>query len=51
MGHNLIPATLGNMIGGSVLVATAYACSLGTPGHWIQDRQVSLVLQRAATRH
>jgi hypothetical protein len=34
--HNLIPATIGNWIGGSVLVATAYACSLGTPGHLIQ---------------
>ncbi|KAL4428475.1 hypothetical protein ABPG75_002564 [Micractinium tetrahymenae] len=35
--RNLIPATLGNLIGGTVLVASAYACSLGSPGHALQD--------------
>ena len=38
MRRNLIPSTLGNLIGGSILVGTFYALSLGTPGHAIQVR-------------
>lgn len=33
MGRNLVPATLGNIIGGVVFVGTAYALSFGSPGH------------------
>ncbi|PRW59472.1 formate nitrite transporter [Chlorella sorokiniana] len=35
--RNLIPSTLGNLLGGSILVGSAYACSLGSPGHALQD--------------
>lgn len=31
-----MPSTLGNLLGGSILVASAYACSLGSPGHALQ---------------
>lgn len=34
--RNLVPSTLGNLLGGSILVASAYACSLGSPGHALQ---------------
>ena len=37
MGRNLVPATLGNIIGGSVFVGTAYALSFGSPGHAVFD--------------
>lgn len=47
--RNLIPATLGNLIGGATLVATSYACSLGTPGHWLQDSWEHM-LQRITER-
>lgn len=36
---NLVPSTLGNLLGGSILVASAYACSLGSPGHALQVGQ------------
>lgn len=37
MGRNLVPATLGNIIGGAVFVGTSYALSFGTPGHAVFD--------------
>ena len=33
VGKNLVPATLGNIIGGAAFVGTAYALSFGSPGH------------------
>lgn len=49
--RNLIPATLGNLLGGSVLVASAYACSLGSPGHALQDAwEEGLARMQAAWR-
>ena len=33
VGRNLVPATIGNIIGGAAFVGTAYALSFGTPGH------------------
>lgn len=34
---NLIPSTLGNFVGGSLFVGTAYSCAFGTPAHWVSD--------------
>ncbi len=34
VGKNLVPTTIGNLIGGSVFVGTAYAASFGAPAHW-----------------
>lgn len=34
---NLIPVTLGNIVGGGFFVGAMYALALGTPGHAIQD--------------
>ncbi|PSC67641.1 formate nitrite transporter [Micractinium conductrix] len=34
---NLIPASLGNLIGGVVFVGGAYACSFGAPAHAVAD--------------
>lgn len=34
VGKNLVPSTIGNLIGGSVFVGTAYAASFGAPAHW-----------------
>jgi hypothetical protein len=36
VGRNLIPATLGNMVGGGFFVGCMYALALGSPGHAIQ---------------
>lgn len=36
--NNLIPATLGNWVGGAVCVATVYAFVFGTPGKQINER-------------
>lgn len=45
--HNLIPATLGNWIGGAVCMATVYAFIYGSPPQqlaaWYQARQRSRV--------
>ncbi|KAL4420050.1 hypothetical protein ABPG77_007489 [Micractinium sp. CCAP 211/92] len=37
VGKNLVPTTIGNLIGGSVFVGTAYAASFGAPAHWVAD--------------
>ncbi|KAL4440622.1 hypothetical protein ABPG75_003623 [Micractinium tetrahymenae] len=37
IGKNLVPSTLGNFIGGSLFVGTAYAASFGAPAHWVAD--------------
>ena len=31
--RNLIPATLGNIVGGTLFVGAGYSCSFGTPAH------------------
>jgi formate/nitrite transporter FocA (FNT family) len=43
LGRNLVPATLGNLIGGCLFVGAAYACSFGTPAHAGEPRQAGLV--------
>jgi hypothetical protein len=37
IAHNLIPATLGNWVGGAVCVATVYALAYGLPGKKVGD--------------
>ena len=36
VGRNLVPATLGNLVGGGFFVGCMYALALGSPGHAIQ---------------
>lgn len=46
IGKNLVPATLGNLVGGGFFVGCMYALALGSPGHAIQDAWEDHVVPR-----
>lgn len=51
VGKNLVPSTIGNLIGGSVFVGTAYAASFGAPAHWVADLWEAALTGRSRKSH
>jgi formate transporter len=48
IAYNLIPSTIGNFIGGGLLLATAYAFIYGTPSKKVQAAMTKLSWRKPA---